>query len=397
MIEISSEEQRAFRIDTYRQAADGIFQPLIDSILMIVAIRYFAVGDVWKGLISASGFIGFFLTAPLTGLLNRTGIPRSRILLMLTALAALAMTAGTVSGSGVVFAVSVAIALAAVHLRQPFFTDLYSELYPPNRRAKLISLGLRLNLTLSVGMGFLYGRLLDFRLENWRWITGFSIIVFLSAVVLLGRLPGARPVPRKDRWWQALALPFRNPVFVYVQISWMLIGFGNLWTLPLKVVYLTEQERGLGLSPMTITLILVIIPTVIKLIFNPLWARLYQKLSFPAFRISINFFYMVSMLLYFLTDRISVIVLASILFGIGTSGSPFIWQLWVTRIARPDETRIYQSAHAFLAGFRGILAPFIGFAVLPLTSFRSMGFISAALALLATLMIFPLLRKDRRF
>ncbi|MCK5248872.1 MAG: hypothetical protein KAJ98_02850, partial [Spirochaetaceae bacterium] len=185
---ISSDEQRAYRIDTYRQAADGIFQPLIDSVLMIVAIRYFAVGDVWKGLISASGFIGFILTAPLTGLLNRTGIPRSRVLLMLTALAAMAMTAGTVSGSGVVFAVSVAIALAAVHLRQPFFTDLYGELYPPDRRAKLISPGLRLKLALSVGMGFLYGRLLDIRLENWRWITGFSIIVFLSAVVLLGRL-----------------------------------------------------------------------------------------------------------------------------------------------------------------------------------------------------------------
>jgi hypothetical protein len=58
---------------------------------------------------------------------------------------------------------------------------------------------------------------------------------------------------------------------------------------------------------------------------------------------------------------------------------------------------VYQSAHAFLAGVRGVVAPFLGFAVLRQTSFRTMGLISALLALVATLMILPLLRRDRRF
>ncbi len=397
MAVISPDEKRVHRIDTFRQSSDGIYKPLIDSIFMIVAIRYFAVGDIWKGLISASTFLGFFLSIPLTGLLYRTTVSRSRVLVLLTSLAALAMAAGTLSGSGIMFAVSVAVSSAAVSLRQPYFTDLYREQYPTERRAGQISLGLRLSQVMSVTMGLFYGRILDINLEYWRWLSAFSIVIFIISAIQLGRLPGAPVVPGRKPWLTALSIPFRNPVFLYVQASWMIIGFGNLWTLPLRAVYLAEKERGLGLSPAIVTLILVVIPAVMKLVFNPLWAGLYQRLSFPVLRIAINIFFMLSLPLYFLTDSLPVIILASVLFGMGTAGSPFIWQLWVTRIARPDETRVYQSAHAFLAGVRGVIAPFIGFAVLPHASFRSMGFISALMALAATLMLIPLLRRDRRF
>jgi predicted MFS family arabinose efflux permease len=108
-------------------------------------------------------------------------------------------------------------------------------------------------------------------------------------------------------------------------------------------------------------------------------------------------FFMVSVPLYFVSDSLVIILIASILFGIGTSGSPFIWQLWVTRLAPGNEIRIYQSAHAFLAGIRGVAAPFIGFAVLQGSSLRTMGFISSGLAFLASCMMLPLLRKDRIF
>lgn len=392
-----SVEKKAFRIDSLRQSADGFIQPTIDSVFLVVAIRFFAVGDFWTGLIASSNFIGFLMSAPLTGMLNRTSIRRSQILASLTALAALAMGMATISSSGILFAVSVAISSAAFHLRQPFFTDLYGELYPEDRRAKMIALGLRLNLMIALLMGLLYGWRLDEDLGNWRWITGLCTVILASGSILLSRLPGRRVIPRGDAWWQAMAIPFRNPIFVYVETSWMLVGFGNLWTLPLRAVYLAEKERGLGLSPGTVTLLLVIIPVAVRLMFNPLWAKLYQRLSFPALRLSINLFFISSVPLYFISDRMGILILASVLFGMGTSGSPFIWQLWVTRIVSQSETRIYQSAHAFLAGIRGVIAPFVGFAVLQGLSFRTMGFISALLALLASSMMLPLLRKDRIF
>ena len=55
------------------------------------------------------------------------------------------------------------------------------------------------------------------------------------------------------------------------------------------------------------------------------------------------------------------------------------------------------AAHAFLAGIRGVAAPFIGLAVLQGLSFRTMGIISGGLALFASAMMIPLLRSDRKF
>ncbi len=397
MDESRTREKKAFRIDSLRQAADGFYQPLIESVFLIVAINFFNAGDFWKGLISASNFIGFLLSAPLTGALNRSGIPRSRILSFMTALAGIALLAGIFAPNGALFAVAVTLSSAAIHIRQPFFTDLYGEVYPPDDRAKRISLGLRLLLVVSIAMGLAYGKLLEESLENWRWIFAFVVCIILGMSLGLRKLPQQTETIRKERWWQALAIPFRNPVFVYVQVAWMIIGFGNLWTLPLRAIYLAEAERGLGLSPAIVALILVVIPAVLKLAFNPLWARLYHRMSFPALRMSINFFFMTSIPLYFISDKLPVIILAAVLYGIGLSGSPFIWQLWVTRLAKPSDTRIYQTAHAFLAGIRGVVAPFIGLAVLQGLNFQTMGFISGGLSLVATVMMLPLMTRSRKF
>lgn len=61
MTELLADTKRSYHIDTFRQSADGMIQPLIDSVFMLVAIQFFAVGDFWKGLIAASNFIGFLL------------------------------------------------------------------------------------------------------------------------------------------------------------------------------------------------------------------------------------------------------------------------------------------------------------------------------------------------
>jgi MFS family permease len=386
-----------YAIDTFRQSADGVIQPLFDSVLMLVAIRYFNAGDFWKGMISASAFAGYLLSAPLTGLLNRSTIRRSGILAVLTGIAALSLLIGGLSGSGAAFAITVSLASAAIHIRQPYFTDLYGESYSSDNRARLISPGLRLNIILALVCGLVYGRVLAKNIAHWNIILFAASAVLGVLAVVLARLPGNKPLPASGGWFKTMLIPFRNPVFLYVQVSWMIVGFGNLWVQPLKSVYLAEQERGLGLSPDIVTVILVVVPFATQLLFNPIWVRLYQRLSFPAIRIFVNLFFMTSLPLFFLTDNLYVIAFASVLFGAGSAGSPFIWQLWVIRIASPPEIRTYQAAHAFLAGLRGVIAPFIGFTVIQGMSFRGMGFLSGTLALVSILMMFPMMRKNLKF
>ena len=380
-----------------RQSVDGGILPLIDSILLLIAIRYFAVGDVWKGLIASSKFIGFFLSAPLIGLLNRTRIRRSLVLSLLTAISALALGMGAIAPNGALFAIAASLCGAALHIRQPFFTELYGEFYSVERRAKSIALGLRLNLIIALCSGIGYGLILDVNLAWWRYINAAAGIVLLASSLFLASLPEKKRIPRGESWIAAIALPFRQPRFLLVQTSWMFVGFGNLWTLPLRAVYVAEPQRGLGLSPAVSVILLSVIPVAFQLLFNHFWAKCYQRLSFPVLRIFINFFFAVSIPLFFLTDSLPLIIIASALTGIGTSGAPFIWQLWVTRIAHLDEIRLYQSAHAFLAGVRGILAPFIGLIVLKNLTFQQMGFISGTLTVISCLFVLPLLHKDKIF
>lgn len=392
-----SSEERSFRIDSLRQAADGFFTPLIESVFLVVAIRFFSAGDFWKGLISASTAIGFFLSVPLTAVLNRRHVERSHVLTVLTALAGILLLAGGLAPSAAFFALAVTCSSAAFNLRQPFFSDLYGDVYPPEHRAQRIALGLRLLLIISFVSGLAYGRLLDGNISFWRYIFIFAALILVLSAITLSRLPNSDIRVFSKKGLSIMAKPFKNPLFLYIQASWMLVGFGNLWALPLKAVYLTETGRGLGYSAGRTTLILAVIPVAMKLLVNPIWARLYSRLSFPALRISINVFFMISTPLFFLTDSLWVIILSAVLYGIAASGSPFIWQLWVTRIVPPEETRIYQSVHAFLAGVRGIAAPFIGLAILRGVGFRSIGFISAFLTLASILMILPLMRPDRKF
>ncbi len=394
---LKTDETHVRSIDTFRLGVDGVIQALTDSIFILVAIQFFAVGDFWKGLIPSSRFIGYFLSSPLNAVLNRSGIRRSRTFFALTLTAAAALALGSIVPNGVVYAIAVSLCSAACHLRQPFFTDLYGEFYHSENRARQISLGLRLNLAITLGTGLGCGYILDQNLNWWRWINGCTVVFLLAVAFFLLRLPERNSSIRNESWLSAITLPFRNARFVYVETAWMLVGFGNLWTLPLRAIYLAESERGMALSPSMVTLILVVIPVGFQFLFNRFWARRYHEISFPAMRIAINAFFAVAIPLCFFTTSIPLIMISSALLGIGLSGTPFIWQLWVTRIVRIEDIRMYQSAHALLAGLRGMIAPFIGFMVLKELTFKQMGAISSALTVLSCLMMIPLFRRDRIF
>lgn len=393
----NGDERKVWWIDTVRQSADGFIQPLVDSIFILVAISFFSVDDFWKGLITASKYTGFLFSVPLSSFLQRIGVQRSRILFFLTLISALTLATGTFVGNGVAYAISVSLCAAIFHLRQPFFTDLYSEYYHKEQRAQRISLGLRMYLLMSFFAGLAYGSILEINYEWWRIINLGAIAILVGCSIMLLQIPDGFVLPRTETWLKTMLIPFSNRSFLHVQVAWMFVGFANLLSFPLKVVYLAEADRGLELNPSVVTLILVVIPVMFQLFFNRIWARLYHKLTFPAMRIAINSFLGVSIPLFFLTESLWLIIISVILSAIGLSGSPYIWQLWVTRIARKEEVRTYQSAHAFLAGVRGLSAPFVGFVILRKLSFQNIGFLAGTLILISCLIVIPLFHRDRVF
>jgi hypothetical protein len=220
--------------------------------------------------------------------------------------------------------------------------------------------------------------------------------VFFAGSVALAFVP-ARPAPIADA-----NNPFRNlrilktdALFRRIIIAWFIIGFANLWTHPLRIVYLAEADRGLGLSPFYVLLIGGVLPQTTRLIFSRIWAGFFDRMHLVSIRIVMALLLGAGIFIFFATDILWVVIAGQVLINLAFAGAPILWHLWVTRIAPPGQTSVYMSVHSFTAGVRGTIGPALGFLVTAALSFRSIGAISLAAIVLASLYLVPVLRDPR--
>lgn len=392
------QEKKTLVRDSLRQAVDGLLESLRNTVFLLVAINVFSAPDWQSSLISQSHFIGLLLSFVITPALEKKSRKAGLILFSLSAPGGLLLIFSSFSQSGWVFSLAVTLSVSFCALRIPFFTGIYAENYQPHRRARLMSIGTILMLLVSIISNYIFGELLDRDLQWFRIINLFSGILLLLNGWTLLRLPGeVHPRKSKEPFWHSLKLLYRHRIFGWIILAWSILGFANLWTLPLRTVYLGDPQRGLGLPPSQVLLILGIIPGIIRMVFSLIWAQIYDRMSFITMRLLINFFLITGILLFFQTPDIHWITLGSALISVALAGSPFIWNLWVTRIAPPEEIRRYMSVHTFMAGIRGILAPMAAFAFIRHYSILQVGKISLILGIFASLMFLPLISRKRRF
>ena len=244
----------------------------------------------------------------------------------------------------------------------------------------------------GIGANFVFGEFLERSLSSFRWICGASGILITASALFLRRIPSTPPsIKGGGNPLKNLKTVFEYPAFGYVLASWFVFGFANLWSAPLRMVYVAEAERGLGLSPLTVLLIMGVIPNIVRLPMTRLWAHLFDRHDFIFVRILMNGFTAVGLLLFFLTGSIWVILLASIFINVGLAGARIAWTLWVTRFAPPGKSQVFMSVHTFLTGLRGIIGPQLGFLFVGRFPLKTMGFISFGLALAAISMLIPFL------
>jgi hypothetical protein len=86
------------------------------------------------------------------------------------------------------------------------------------------------------------------------------------------------------------------------------------------------------------------------------------------------------------------ILSGAIIYGVATAGGDVAWSLWVTKLAPPDRVADYMSVHTFFTGLRGVFAPTAAFALIGALSVQALGWISAGLILLASLLLLPEVR-----
>lgn len=106
-------------------------------------------------------------------------------------------------------------------------------------------------------------------------------------------------------------------------LAWFILGFANLWTLPIQMVHLAESRRGLNLPAYQVVLISSVIPFATRLLFNRFWSQLFDRLNFIVLRVILNLLPGSGILLFFISRQLPVIITGTVLQNISFAGGAF--------------------------------------------------------------------------
>ncbi len=443
-------ERRVWTRDTARQGVDGLFESLKETVFLLVAIQFFGVSDFLKGTIGAAGALGMFFAFFLPALMKKFSLPVDRVIGFLTLLTGIFLVLAGFAPTGALYTAAVVGGLACFSLRVPLFAQLYSDVYHGKRRARLFNYGRILLMVVSLVANFFWGGLLEYSL-TLRWViylvSGGAMIMSSFWLFTLERgvtprvaasspdlnsqsvadsansagsahvagspaapahvsgspagsapfissAPVADSITKRD-YLYPFSLIWKDPVFGAILGLWFLIGFANLWSLPLRVSYISDAEHGLGLSPQMVITIMGVIPLVVRLIFSWVWAHLFDKINMIFMRVLINLMMGVGIFLFLFTHSVAVVLTGSIIYSIASAGAPIIWNLWVTRVAPEGKARDYMIVHTGMTGIRGLVGPYLGFWVASSLSVRMVGTISLTLACISAVGFLFLLKSPR--
>jgi hypothetical protein len=189
-------------------------------------------------------------------------------------------------------------------------------------------------------------------------------------------------------------------LFRQTLIAWMLLGFGNLMMVPLRVEYLANSAYGWTLNglPLTTTLIAVltgVVPNAARLVFNPFWGWVFDRINFFVLRMVLNVGFLLGILSFFLADSLPGLVVGAVFYGISHAGGDVAWSLWVTKFAPADRVADYMSVHTFFTGVRGVIAPVVAFQAVVFLPIQLLAGISAGLILISIVLLIPEIRYGR--
>lgn len=373
--------------DCLRSFLYGILEAGWQTFAFVVAIRYFQADTNFKSLIAAAGPIGFLITPLSLYFFARKKIFASSAASLIYCLTALFLLASVSVNSLLIFGTFVILSLIINVQKGPVLLDIYTTNYPPNQRGHYMKYPNVLSAVSAILFGFIGGKFLDANIENYTIVFIIMAIVALLAGLIVKTIP-SEPFSRDNigNPFQSISLIGKDKLFGSMLGAWMILGIGNLICLPIRYEYLANPAYGLDINNTQIALIMIAIPAVTKILSTFLWANLFDKLKLITTRNLNNWFFLLSVILFFLSDNLILISIASACQGIALGGGKIFWNLWVTKIAPPKKVSSYMSVHMALTGIRGSFAPFLGYAILMSTSPLTVAVIGSLLILISILM-----------
>lgn len=390
-------KKKTYHADLWRGGFEGVLSAGAQTFALFIAIRVYDASEWTKSFIAAAPFMGMFVSLLLVYYVSGSGLRKSVAGAVPSLITGLCLLAAAWVRSVELFALLVVLGYVCRSALLPFLTSIYSDNYPDAERGKYFSRSLVLTVGMAALAGYAGSSLLEIDLGYFPWI--------LTALGLsgLGKAWAIYTMPSRVIEGNQHAHPFGNLKYVihdrsfgYVLLTWFIMGFANLWTLPLRVDYIASPQYGIAGSAMLVALLITIIPETMRMLFIPFWARLFDRMNFVVLRMTLNLLFASGVGLFFISHSPLVIGLGSALIGVSFAGGSIAWNLWVTRYAPPGKTAAYMSVHVCLTGVRGTLGPMAGYWVAGLIGPMQTGLVSSALMVIATLMLIPEIKHGRR-
>lgn len=377
--------------DRFRGAGQGLVETCWRVFALLVAIRVFSADESIKQFIPAGLGLGFLLSPLGLSLANHFRLPISTLIAGLWGGVAIGLAGMILSPSIVPFVACVALAQIAASQAIPMMTYLYSTNYPSNKRGSWLSTTFLIASFLGIGFGYLGGELLDWNVRFYPLIFGIGVLGALGTAFASYRIPSESAVSLKSRNpIRSMKIAWKDRLFMMMLFAWMLMGIGNLMSLPLRVEYIANPRFGINASNAQVSALLVSTVLTFRLLSTKVWGFLFDRINVVTIRITLNLVFMGSIILFFFTENLWIMGIGCALLGLAFGGGGILWNLYVTKIAPPDQVAAYMSVHSFLTGVRMVLAPVIGYTVMDFSHPIFAAWIALLLIGISTLIFLPL-------
>lgn len=391
--------EQTYRYDKWRAPFYGILEAGWTTFALVIAIRYYNAPETIKAFIAGAGPIGFLLTPLTLFLAAKLRARPSMACSAMFLLSAVLLMGATWVQSLVFFAIFAITSQMAAVQQGPLMLQIYAENYEARERGSRMTTPLILTAISAIAFSFIGGWILDLSIEYYRWLFAIMFLAAAASAWTTQKIPSA-PLSTEHvgNPWQNFSLIWKDGFFGYLLGSWMLLGLGNLITMPIRVEYLANPDFNINADNKTIAFLLMVVPAVARVASTKIWGRVFDKLHFITTRNLLNAFFLLGIGLFFFSTNIWLLTLSMVFCGMAMGGGKIIWSLWVTKIAPDEKASSYMSVHMALTGLRGSLGPFIGYWILSRSESPSVTWVAmVGLSLVAlSILLFERVRGHQR-
>lgn len=382
--------QETYRLELRRAVANGILEAAGGTFLLLIAVKWFRSGATAKALVAAGGSMGLMLTPMLVSAVTALGWPTAVAASRLAAVGSVVFLIMAAAPWEPVYVVGSLLSMAAASVAIPLMTQIYQENYPEKERGTLFSRAVMVRIGSAALFSAAAGRVLATNMANFRWLLLIFAGAFGFASYCLSKYP-SRALSKEggSHPFRAMRFVRDDRLFRHTLICWMFMGFANLMMLPMRVEYLANPRYGLALDAGIIALVTGVVPNMARLVMSPIWGYLFDRMNFFVLRVTLNIGFAAGILTFFLSDDFPGFIVGALIFGVSNAGGDVAWGLWVTKFAPPDRVAEYMSVHTFFTGVRGVIAPLVAFHLVGGVRLPVLGWISAGLIAVASLMLLP--------